>query len=43
MISPDVNVLLYAHREDLDGHEDYARWLGDLSGSPEPFALPSSC
>ena len=39
MISPDVNVLLYAHREDLDGHNDYASWLGEVARSPEPFAL----
>lgn len=36
---PDVNVLIYAHREDSPEHERYAAWLRDLVESDEPFAL----
>ena len=42
MRMPDVNVLIYAHRE--DGHPEhttYARWMTDLATGPEPFALSS--
>ena len=27
MILPDVNVLVYAHREECDRHEEYRKWL----------------
>ena len=36
---PDVNVLVYAHREESPSHERYASWLKDLAIGPEPFAL----
>ena len=36
---PDVNVLIYAHREDAPEHERYAAWLQALVTSDEPFAL----
>jgi toxin-antitoxin system PIN domain toxin len=36
---PDVNVLIYAHREDAPEHDLYATWLKDLATGPEPFAL----
>lgn len=36
---PDVNVLVYAHREDLDAHEHDAAWLTELATGPQPFAL----
>jgi toxin-antitoxin system PIN domain toxin len=36
---PDVNVLIYAHREDAPEHERYAAWMQALSTSEEPFAL----
>lgn len=36
---PDVNVLIYAHREDSPEHELYAAWLTGLAKGPEPFAL----
>ena len=40
MLLPDVNVLIYAHREDsTPEHADYARWLTALAIGPEPFAL----
>jgi toxin-antitoxin system PIN domain toxin len=36
---PDVNVLIYAHREDAPEHDRYAAWLRALTDSNEPFAL----
>ena len=36
---PDVNVLIYAHREDAPEHDRYAEWLKNLAAGPEPFAL----
>lgn len=36
---PDVNVLIYAHREDAPEHARYADWLRALTASDEPFAL----
>ncbi|HEX6198682.1 MAG TPA: type II toxin-antitoxin system VapC family toxin [Thermoanaerobaculia bacterium] len=38
---PDINVLIYAHREDAPEHDRYAAWLRRLAGGPEPFALSS--
>ena len=39
MQMPDVNVLIYAHREDAPEHERYVAWLQALTASDEPFAL----
>lgn len=39
MLLPDVNVLIYAHREDGAEHRRYAAWLRGLTASPAPFAL----
>ncbi len=39
MIVPDVNVLIYAHREESNDHPAYAGWLTDLVGGEEPFAV----
>jgi toxin-antitoxin system PIN domain toxin len=39
MLMPDVNVLVYAHRQETHGHERYASWLTALAGGSEPFAL----
>jgi toxin-antitoxin system PIN domain toxin len=36
---PDVNVLVYAHRQDEAGHEAYRDWLTRAVGGPEPLAL----
>jgi hypothetical protein len=36
---PDVNVLIYAHREDAPEHARYAAWLRSVATAPEPFAL----
>lgn len=35
----DVNVLVYAHREDAPRHDDYRRWLEDVLRSPEAYGL----
>ena len=40
MLLPDVNVLIYAHREDSHPeHSRFAAWLSVLATGPEPFAL----
>lgn len=39
MRMPDVNVLVYAHREECVQHERYAKWLVELCTGPEPFAV----
>lgn len=36
---PDVNVLIYAHREDAPEHHRYAAWLNALVEADEPFAV----
>jgi hypothetical protein len=41
MQMPDVNVLVYAHREESPDHERYAKWLASLATGPEPFAARS--
>lgn len=39
MIAPDVNVLLYALREDSERHAKYRAWLEQALHGPEPVAL----
>ncbi|MEO5922691.1 MAG: type II toxin-antitoxin system VapC family toxin [Bryobacteraceae bacterium] len=39
MQMPDVNVLVYAHREETPQHKKYAAWVSQLATGPEPFAL----
>jgi toxin-antitoxin system PIN domain toxin len=39
MRMPDVNILVYAHREETPSHRRYAAWLVELATGPEPFAL----
>jgi toxin-antitoxin system PIN domain toxin len=39
MLMPDVNILIYAHREEEKCHEPYAKWLKTLIDGVEPFAL----
>ncbi len=39
MILPDVNVLVYAYREDAPKHERYRRWLERVLGGPEAYGL----
>ena len=36
---PDVNVLIYSHREDAPEHDRYAEWMESLVAGAEPFAL----
>src|SRR5512144_3268758 len=36
---PDVNILVFAHREDTDQHVQNAKWLTALATADEPFAL----
>ena len=36
---PDVNVLIYAHREDAPEHPRYAAWVRQLAEAEEPFAV----
>lgn len=43
MRMPDINVLIYAHREDAHAeHNLYARWLTELATGREPFALSAA-
>lgn len=39
MLSPDVNILVYAHREETPQHKKYSDWLVKTIDSDEPFAL----
>lgn len=39
MIVPDVNVLVYAHREDMDEHEPYREWLDWLVNSGSAYGM----
>lgn len=39
MILTDVNVLVYAHREDVDRHADYASWLAERARSADAFGV----
>jgi toxin-antitoxin system PIN domain toxin len=38
---PDVNVLIYAHREDAPQHDKCSAWLTNLANGAAPFALSS--
>ncbi len=38
-LMPDVNILVYAHRQDEPVHEAYRTWLERLVDSRQPFAL----
>ncbi len=39
MLMPDVNILVYAHRQETPTHRRYAEWLTSLAEGPAPFAL----
>ena len=47
MILPDVNVLIYAHREECERHEEYKGWLEGVLGGSSSFGISdfvlSSC
>ena len=37
----DVNVLVYAHRADVDRHAEYRDWLEAARAAPEPLGVSS--
>ncbi len=39
MQMPDVNILIYAYREESPNHARFHLWLKRLATGPEPFAL----
>lgn len=39
MILPDVNILVYAHREDAGRHVEFRRWLEGALQGPEPLGV----
>ena len=39
MLLPDVNVLVYAHRNDLPDHDRYRRWLESVLEGDAAYAL----
>jgi toxin-antitoxin system PIN domain toxin len=39
VILPDVNVLVYAYREDMPRHAEYRAWLEDVVNSARPYAV----
>ena len=39
MQMPDVNVLVYAHRDGVANHDRYAARLTSVATGPEPFTL----
>jgi hypothetical protein len=41
LLLPDVNVLVYAHREDSASHAQHKRWLADLVNGDGAFAVAS--
>ena len=39
MLLCDVNVFVYAHREDVDRHREYRDWLEDVCNGPAAFGV----
>ena len=39
MVLPDVNVLVYAHREEAARHAEYRGWLESMLDGPNAFGL----
>jgi predicted nucleic acid-binding protein len=39
MLLLDVNVLVYAHREEIPRHTEYRSWLEELIASGEEFGV----
>lgn len=39
MILTDVNVLIYAHREDAADHRSFRDWMENVVGGPEAFGV----
>jgi predicted nucleic acid-binding protein len=36
----DVNVLVYAHRQDTPQHHEYVGWLNQILSSDQPLGYP---
>ncbi len=39
MLLPDVNILVYAYREDAPGHQRFREWLQDLVNGNEAYGI----
>jgi uncharacterized protein len=39
MVLPDVNVLVYAHREDAPDHDRYREWVEGMVNRDEPYGM----
>jgi len=39
MMLVDTNVMIYAHRRDVDRHLEYRAWMDALIAGPEPYAV----
>src|SRR5437667_5528469 len=39
LILPDVNVLVYAHRQDADRHAEYRAWLESVVGAEQSYGI----
>lgn len=39
MMLVDTNVLIYAHRHEVDRHDEYREWLRALIAGPQPYAV----
>src|ERR1700677_2514509 len=39
MMLIDTNILIYAHRRDVERHEEYRAWLAALINGPAPYAV----
>lgn len=39
MILPDVNVLVYAHRQDSAAHQEYLAWLEGTISAPSAYGI----
>src|SRR5687767_11509737 len=39
MLMADVNIFIYAHREDAEDHERYRDWVTNTLEGDEPFGL----
>jgi toxin-antitoxin system PIN domain toxin len=39
MLLFDVNVLVYAHREDAPNHQEYRKWLEDIINGDEAYGM----
>jgi toxin-antitoxin system PIN domain toxin len=39
LILPDVNVLVYAYREDAEAHQPFRDWLDEVINSEHPYGM----